>query len=183
MAVVAPGLRGCCPPAAPGGRAGRSTACPRDRPTPVQSGAHGGFEAPALSPQGACSHSLSAVHSSSREPLGGKPQRRGDHGETHERQRHLRRKNAGPDGSPDTPRASPHSRGCACTRGRSVVSDSVTPWTVARQAPLFMGFSRQECWSGLPFPPPGDLPDPGIQPTSPALKAYSLPLSHQGSPA
>ena len=43
----------------------------------------------------------------------------------------------------------------------SVVSDSVTPWTVARQAPLSMGFSRQEYWSGLPFPSPGDLPDPG----------------------
>ena len=47
----------------------------------------------------------------------------------------------------------------------------VTPWTVAHQAPLFMGFSRQECWSGLPFPPPGNLPDPGIKPTSPASPA------------
>ena len=45
----------------------------------------------------------------------------------------------------------------------SVVSDSsLTPWTVAHQAPLSMEFSRQEYWSGLPFPPPGDLPDPGI---------------------
>ena len=47
-----------------------------------------------------------------------------------------------------------------------------TPWTLARQAPLLMGFSRQEYWSGLPCPPPGDLPDPGIEPaslTSPAL--------------
>ena len=62
----------------------------------------------------------------------------------------------------------------------SVVSDSVTPWTVAYQAPLFMGFSRQEYWSGLPFPPPGDLPNPGIEPTSlspPALQASSLPLA------
>ena len=42
----------------------------------------------------------------------------------------------------------------------------VTPWTAARQAPLSMGFSRQEYWSGLPFPSPGDLPDPGIKPTS-----------------
>ena len=41
---------------------------------------------------------------------------------------------------------------------------SVTPWTVARQAPLSMGFPRQEDWSGLPFPPPGDLPDPGVEP-------------------
>ena len=44
-----------------------------------------------------------------------------------------------------------------------------TPWTVAHQAPLCMGFPRQEYWSGLPFPSPGDLPDPGIQPKSPAL--------------
>ena len=51
----------------------------------------------------------------------------------------------------------------------------VTPWTVACQAPLFMGFSRQEYWSGLPFPSPGDLPDPGIKPGSPALQAASLP--------
>ena len=41
-----------------------------------------------------------------------------------------------------------------------------TPWTVAHQAPLSMGFSRQECWSGLSSPPPGDLPNPGIKPTS-----------------
>ena len=46
-----------------------------------------------------------------------------------------------------------------------------TPWTVAYQASLSMGFSRQEYWSGLPFPPPGDLPDPGIEPRSPALEA------------
>ena len=43
---------------------------------------------------------------------------------------------------------------------------SVTPWTLARQAPLSMRFSRQECWSGLPCPPPGDLPHPGIEPAS-----------------
>ena len=54
----------------------------------------------------------------------------------------------------------------------SVTSDSETPWTVAHQAPLSMGFSRQECWSELPCPPPGDLPDPGLTPAalmSPAL--------------
>ena len=52
------------------------------------------------------------------------------------------------------------------------MSDSfATPWTVAHQAPLHMGFSRQEYWSGLPFPSPGDLPDPGIEPRSPALQA------------
>ena len=51
----------------------------------------------------------------------------------------------------------------------------VTPQTVAHQAPLSMEFSRQEYWSGLPCPPPGDLPDPGIQFRSPALQADSLP--------
>ena len=45
----------------------------------------------------------------------------------------------------------------------------VTPWTVAHQAPPSMGFSRQGYWSGMPFPSPGDLPDPGIEPRSPAL--------------
>ena len=50
----------------------------------------------------------------------------------------------------------------------------VTPSTVARQAPLSMGFSRQEYWSGLPFPTPGDLPNPGIEPGSPVLQADAL---------
>ena len=50
----------------------------------------------------------------------------------------------------------------------------VTPWTVAYQAPPSMGFSRQEYWSGLPFPSPGDLPDPGIEPRSPAFQADAL---------
>ena len=50
----------------------------------------------------------------------------------------------------------------------------VTPWTVAYQASLSMGFFRQEYWSGLPFPSPGDLPDPGIEPGSPALQADTL---------
>ena len=58
----------------------------------------------------------------------------------------------------------------------------VTPWTIAHQAPLSMEFSRQEYWSRLPFPTPGSLPDPGIEPTSPPWQAYSLPLSHLGSP-
>ena len=49
-----------------------------------------------------------------------------------------------------------------------------TPWTVAHQALPPIGFSRQECWSGLPFPSPGDLPDPGIKPRSPALQADAL---------
>ena len=66
---------------------------------------------------------------------------------------------------------------CSCSVA-SVIPDSFRP-----QAPLSMGFSRQEYWSGLPFPPPRDLPDPGIEPTSPAsaLWADFLPLSHWGS--
>ena len=58
----------------------------------------------------------------------------------------------------------------------------VTPSTIACQAPLSMGFPRQDYWGGLPFPSLGDLPDPGIEPASPVLQTYSLPLSHQGSP-
>ena len=57
----------------------------------------------------------------------------------------------------------------------SVVSDSATPWTVACQAPLSVGFSKQEYCHGLPFPSPGDLSDPGIKPGSPVLQADSLP--------
>ena len=49
-----------------------------------------------------------------------------------------------------------------------------TPWTVAHQAPPSMGFSRQEYWNGLPFPSPGNLPDPGIEPRSPVLQADAL---------
>ena len=62
---------------------------------------------------------------------------------------------------------------------------SAIPRTVPRQAPLSMGFSRQEYWSGLPFPPPEDLPDPGIQPaslTSPDWQAVSMPLALPGKP-
>ena len=58
----------------------------------------------------------------------------------------------------------------------------VTPWTVAYQAPPSMGFSRQECWSGLPFPSPGDLPDPGVKPGSPTLQADALPSEPPGKP-
>ena len=57
-----------------------------------------------------------------------------------------------------------------------------TPWTVACQAPLTMGFSRQEYWSELPFPSPGHLPNPGIEPESPALQADSLPTELRGKP-
>ena len=66
-----------------------------------------------------------------------------------------------------------------------VISNGYTPCTVAGQAPLSTGFSRQEYWSGWPFPPPEDLPNPQIKPESPvslALQADSLLLSHQGSP-
>ena len=56
----------------------------------------------------------------------------------------------------------------------------MTPWTVAYQAPPSMGFSRQEHWSGVPFPSPGDLPDPGIEPRSPALQADALPSEPPG---
>ena len=55
-----------------------------------------------------------------------------------------------------------------------------TPWTVAYQSPLSMGFSRQEYWSGLPFPSPEDLPNPGIEPGSPALQADALPSELPG---
>ena len=58
----------------------------------------------------------------------------------------------------------------------------VTPWTLARQAPLSMGFFRQECWSGLPFPSPGDLPDPGIEPASPALTGGFFTTEPPGKP-
>ena len=66
------------------------------------------------------------------------------------------------------------SRPLACMHAKSLrlLSDCATPWTVAHQAPLSMGFSRQEYWSGLSCPPPGDFPDPGIKPaslTSPTL--------------
>ena len=54
-----------------------------------------------------------------------------------------------------------------------------TLWTVACQAPLSMGFPRQEYWGGFPFPSPGDLLHPEIKPPSPALQADSLPLSHE----
>ena len=70
--------------------------------------------------------------------------------------------------------------------GLSLVAKSclilVTPWTVAHQAPLSMGFSRQEHWSGLPFPPPGNLPNPGIQSASPALAGGFFTTEPCGKP-
>ena len=58
-----------------------------------------------------------------------------------------------------------------------------TPWTVAHQAPPSMGFSRQEYWSGVPFPSLGELPDPGIEPRSPALQADALTSEPPGKPS
>ena len=63
------------------------------------------------------------------------------------------------------------------------MSDSFrVPWSVAHQAPLFMGFSRQNYWSGLPFPSPGDLPDPGIETESPALADVFFTAEPPGKP-
>ena len=69
---------------------------------------------------------------------------------------------------------------CVCSVAQLCLFETL--WTITRQPPLSMGFFRQEYWIGLPFPPPGDLPDQGIEPMSPALPAKSLPLSHWGSP-
>ena len=63
-----------------------------------------------------------------------------------------------------------------------VVSDSLRPWTVVYQAPPSMGFSRQEYWSGVPLPSPGDLPDLGIEPRSPAFQADALTSEPPGKP-
>ena len=64
----------------------------------------------------------------------------------------------------------------------SCVQLFVTPWTVAHQASLSMGFSRQEYWSGLPFASLGDLPHPGTEPRSPALQVDALPSAPPGKP-
>ena len=65
--------------------------------------------------------------------------------------------------------------------GLSLSDSFVTLWTIACRTSLSMGFPGQEYWSGLPFPSPGDLPDPGIEPASPALQVDSLQLSHRRS--
>ena len=67
-----------------------------------------------------------------------------------------------------------------CIERKKVKSLSATPWIIAYQASPSMGFSRQEYWSGLPFPSPGDLPDPGIEPGPPALQVDSLPTELSG---
>ena len=71
---------------------------------------------------------------------------------------------------------------CTLACSLSCVWLFATSWTVAHQAPLSMGFSKQEYWSGVPFPPLEDLPNPGIEPVSPAWQADFLPLSHLGNP-
>ena len=70
---------------------------------------------------------------------------------------------------------------CVCSVV-SVLSDPATPWTVASQGPLSMGFSRQEYWSGFQCPPPGDLPNPGMEPGSPTMQVDSLLSEPSGKP-
>ena len=71
---------------------------------------------------------------------------------------------------------------CTCVPAESLgaVSLCATPWTAVLQAPLSVGFSRNEYWNGLPFPSPGDLPDPGIEPVSFALQVNSIPTDLPG---
>ena len=81
---------------------------------------------------------------------------------------------ASPESLPMCPLANTLSIYTGCVLSRAVMSDSfVVPWTVARPTLLSMGFSRQEYWSGLPFPSPGDLPDPGIEPQYPVSPALA----------
>ena len=71
---------------------------------------------------------------------------------------------------------------CVCAQLLSCVRLFTTPWTVAHQARLSMGFSRQAHWTWLPFPSPGDFPNPGIKPRSPSLQVDSLSAEPQGKP-
>ena len=72
---------------------------------------------------------------------------------------------------------------CSCCCLVAMFKSFATPWTVAHQALLSMRFLSQEHWSGLPFPSPGELPNPGIEPASSAWQANSLPLNHLESPS
>ena len=74
------------------------------------------------------------------------------------------------------------SRSCTHAQSLGCVLLFVTPWTIAREVPLFMGFSRPEYWSGQPFPSPGDLPNQRIEPRSPTLQVDSLPAEPQWKP-
>ena len=71
---------------------------------------------------------------------------------------------------------------CVCAQSLSCVRLFTIAWTVAHQAPLSMGLFRQECWSGLPFPPPGDLPKSGTEPASPALAGGFFTTEPAGKP-
>ena len=71
---------------------------------------------------------------------------------------------------------------CLLIESHSRIQLFVTPWTVAHQDPLSVGFSRQGYWSGLPYPPLGDLPNPGIKPRSPESQANALPSEPPGKP-
>ena len=82
---------------------------------------------------------------------------------------------------PLVPPGNPILRVCVCV-SHLVMSNSAIPLTAALQAPLSVEYSRQEYWSEFPFPSPGDLTDPGIEPGSPALQQILYRLSHQGSP-
>ena len=85
-----------------------------------------------------------------------------------------------PQSPPQSSQSSPTGEQLQRRNGSGLVT-LVTPWTIACQAPLPMGFSRQEYWSGLLFPSPGDLSDPGIEPRSPALQAESQPSESPGT--
>ena len=89
---------------------------------------------------------------------------------------------AGPGRTPEHLRQQAEQRKRMCAQSLSRVRLFVTPWTEARQASLSKGFSRQEYWSGLPFPSPGDLPDPGNEPRSPTLQADALTSEPPGKP-
>ena len=69
-----------------------------------------------------------------------------------------------------------------CAQSLQLFLTLANPWTVAHQAPLSMGFSKQEYWIGLTFPPPGDLPDPGIEPTSPPFAGGFFTTVPPGKP-
>ena len=85
---------------------------------------------------------------------------------------------------PTTPPGKPYLLSCVLyTYSLSCVLHFVTPWTVALQAPLSMGFLQEESWSGVPWPPPGDLPNPGMEPRSLTLQADSFPSEPPGKPS
>ena len=85
-------------------------------------------------------------------------------------------------GAPPVEPASERTREDVCAPSLSRVRLCVSPWSAARQAPLSMGILQARIWSGLPCPPPGDLPNPGIEPRSPTLQTDSLPSEPPGEP-